>query len=383
MRIRSKPGTTPVAPASGLRPEHAPDTRTRVHSSPETTNPQTTNPETTKFAWLVGMLLLGLAVAIVVSLATGAVRIPVRTILAALSGHAPLTATQRLILLQIRLPRVLASAIVGGALAISGLMFQGLFRNPMADPYVIGSSGGAVLGACIGIFFFSQISFFGFGATAILAFVGSVLTMAVVYGLARTQSGTNVMTLLLAGFAVSTMLGYSSSVFELFDASNGSNNAVLLAWLRGAIGTPQWNQLTVAGLLVLFSMLAAMPLMRQLNTLALGEEYAHQLGLRVEYTRIGIILIGSLLTAVAVSLGGLISFAGLIVPHVARLLLGPDHVRLLPVTALSGAIFLVVADTLARSIFAPMEVPVGILMAFLGGPFFLYLLRKTKRSYAL
>lgn len=332
---------------------------------------------------LVGALLLALVAAVLFSVATGAVRISPQAILAALSGHAPLSATDKIILLQIRLPRVLASAVVGGALAISGLMFQGLFRNPMADPYVIGSSGGAVLGACVGIFFFSQISFFGFGATAVLAFAGSVTTMAIVYSLARSKGGTNVMTLLLAGFAISTMLGYSSSVFELFDVSNGSNNAVLLAWLRGAIGIPQWKQLTVAGFAVLFAVLAAMPLMRQLNTLALGDEYAHQLGLRVEYTRVGVILIGSLLTAVAVSLGGLISFAGLIVPHVARLLLGPDHVRLLPVTALSGAIFLVVADTLARSVFSPTEIPVGILMAFLGGPFFLYLLRKTKRSYAL
>jgi iron complex transport system permease protein len=123
--------------------------------------------------------------------------------------------------------------------------------------------------------------------------------------------------------------------------------------------------------------------MRRLNTLALGDEYAHQLGIRVETTRILIILVGSLLTAIAVSLGGLISFAGLIVPHVARLLLGPDHVRLLPVTALAGAIFLVITDTIARTLFAPTELPVGILMAFLGGPFFLYLLRKSKREYAL
>lgn len=253
----------------------------------------------------------------------------------------------------------------------------------MADPYVIGSSGGAVLGACIGIFFFSQISVFGFSATALLAFAGSVATMAVVYWLARTNGGTNVITLLLAGFAVSTMLGYSSSIFELFDTSNGASNAVLLSWLRGVIGIPQWTQLAVTGSILVFAIAAAIPLMRQLNTLALGDEYAHQLGLRVEYTRIGIILIGSLLTAAAVSLGGLISFAGLIVPHVARLLLGPDHIRLLPVTALSGAIFLVVADTLARSIFAPTEIPVGILMAFLGGPFFLYLLRKTKQSYTV
>ena len=129
--------------------------------------------------------------------------------------------------------------------------------------------------------------------------------------------------------------------------------------------------------------MSAYPLMRRLNTLALGDEYAHQLGIRVETTRMLIILVGSLLTAIAVSLGGLISFAGLIVPHVARLLLGPDHVRLLPVTALAGAIFLVVTDTIARTLFAPTELPVGILMALLGGPFFLYLLRKSKREYTL
>jgi iron complex transport system permease protein len=335
------------------------------------------------FVTLLSLLVVALVTVVLFSLATGAVRVSPVAILASLFGHHPLTATQEIILLQIRLPRVLASGVVGAALAISGLMFQGLFRNPMADPYVIGSSGGAVLGACIGIFFFSQLSLFGFSATALLAFVGSVMTMALVYSLARSNGRTNVITLLLAGFAVSTMLGYSSYFFEAFDGGSGSNHLILLSWLHGVIGIPHWTQLSVSGAFLLFAALVAMPLMRRLNTLALGDEYAHQLGLKVEYTRIGIILTGSLLTAVAVSLGGLISFAGLIVPHVARLLLGPDHVRLLPVTALSGAIFLVVADTLARSMFAPSEIPVGILMAFLGGPFFLYLLRKTKRSYVL
>lgn len=335
------------------------------------------------FVALISVLVVALLTVILFSLAIGAVSVSPRAILAALSGRHSLTATQQIILLQIRLPRVLASGIVGAALAISGLLFQGLFRNPMADPYVIGSSGGAVLGACIGIFFFSQLSFFGFSATAFLAFVGSVITMAIVYSLARVNGRTNVITLLLAGFAVSTMLGYSSYFFEMIDNSSGSNNIILLSWLHGVIGIPRWTQLSIAGALLLFTTIIAIPMMRRLNTLALGDEYAHQLGLRVEYTRVGIILTGSLLTAVAVSLGGLISFAGLIVPHVARLLLGPDHVRLLPVTALSGAIFLVIADTLARSVLAPIEIPVGILMAFLGGPFFLYLLRKTKRSYVL
>jgi iron complex transport system permease protein len=337
----------------------------------------------TGFAMLILLLAVALVTAVLFSVATGAVRVSPAAILAALFGHHPLSATQEIILLQIRLPRVLASGIVGAALAISGLMFQGLFRNPMADPYVIGSSGGAVLGACIGIFFFSQLSLFGFSATAMLAFAGSVITMALVYSLARSNGRTNVITLMLAGFAVSTMLGYSSYFFEAFDSGSGSNHLILLSWLHGVIGIPHWTQLSVGAGFLAFAALGAMPLMRRLNTLALGDEYAHQLGLKVEYTRIGIILMGSLLTAVAVSLGGLISFAGLIVPHVARLLLGPDHVRLLPVTALTGAIFLVIADTLARSMFAPSEIPVGILMAFLGGPFFLYLLRKTKRSYVL
>ncbi len=330
----------------------------------------------------IALLLASLAVVILFSLATGAVSISPRAIAAALLGYQPLTETERLILFHLRLPRVLASGLVGAALAMAGLLFQGLFRNPIADPYVIGSSGGAVFGACIGIFFFSQWSVFGFSATALLAFAGSAATMAFVYALARSAGKTNVVTLLLAGFAISTMFTNTSYFFELFDRA-GANNRILLSWLHGVIGIPAWTELTISAALIAVSTMAALPLMRTLNTLALGDEYAQQLGVPVERARVGIILIGSLLTAVAVSLGGMISFAGLIVPHVARLLLGPDHVRLLPVTALAGAIFLMLADTLARTILAPSEVPVGILMAFIGAPFFLYLLRKMKRSYAV
>jgi iron complex transport system permease protein len=323
-----------------------------------------------------------LAVVTLVSVGTGAVSISPRTVFSALLGAHPLTETQRLILLRIRLPRVLASGLVGSALALAGLLFQGLFRNPIADPYVIGSSGGAIFGACIGIFFFSQWSVFGFSATALLAFAGSAATMALVYSLARSAGKTNVVTLLLAGFAISTIFTNTSYFFELFDKT-GDGNRILLSWLHGVIGIPAWSELSVSAALLGVATLASIPLMRTLNTFALGDEYAQQLGIRVEYARVSIILIGSLLTAVAVSLGGMISFAGLIVPHVARLLLGPDHVRLLPVTALAGAIFLMIADTLARTLFAPSEVPVGILMAFVGGPFFLYLLRKMKRSYTV
>ncbi|SFS18098.1 iron complex transport system permease protein [Granulicella pectinivorans] len=327
---------------------------------------------------LVALAIL-LGAEILICTTYGAVHIPLH----ALWHTQSLTETQHIILFTIRLPRVLASAVVGAALAVSGLMFQGLFRNPMADPYIIGSSGGAVVGGCIGILFLSQLTIFGFSATALLAFLGSVLTMGVVYSLARARGRTNVVTLLLAGFAMSTMLSNSTYVFEIFDPNPASGTRALNAWLHGIIGIPHWSQLGVTTGILVFSMFAAYPLMRQLNTLSLGDEYAHHLGIRVEYTRLCIILVASLLTAAAVSLGGLISFAGLIVPHVARLFLGPDHVRLLPVTALAGAIFLVLTDTFARTLFAPTELPVGVLMVFLGGPFFLYLLRKSKREYVL
>ena len=329
---------------------------------------------------LLLILLVGLlAATILASLAAGAVHVPLRALVSAQS----LSPMDHIILFEIRLPRVLASALIGAALACAGLLFQGLFRNPMADPYVIGSSGGAVVGACIGLLFFSQAAFFGFSATALLAFAGSVLTMLLVYALARGTGGTNVVALLLAGFAVSTMLANSTYLFELMDPDPARGAAILESWLRGAVGTPSWSQLAITGALFFLAGCISIPLMRRLNTLALGDEYAQQLGIPIEQTRLAIILTGSLLTAVAVSLGGLIGFAGLIVPHTARMLLGPDHVRLLPVTALTGAIFLVAADTLARTAFAPKEVPVGVLMVFIGGPFFLYLLRKSKREYGL
>jgi iron complex transport system permease protein len=329
------------------------------------------------------VLLLLLFVSVVVSISIGVVRVPLRDLLAAVFSHHALTETQQTILFAIRLPRVLASALVGAALALSGLMFQGLFRNPLADPYIIGASGGAAFGACIGIVFLGQLSLFGFSATALLAFAGAVLTMIIVYALARANGRTSGVTLLLAGFAIGTMLANSTYLFEIFDPNPAFGQRIVLAWLHGSVGTPSWRQFAVTALLFAIACVCALPLMRSLNTLALGDEYAHQLGVHVEGARIAIILVASMLTAIAVSLGGLIGFAGLIVPHMVRMLAGANHVRLLPITVISGAIFLILADTLARIVFAPSEMPVGIIMVVLGGPFFLYLLRKHKRGYTL
>jgi iron complex transport system permease protein len=335
------------------------------------------------FLLILLVLLVALVVVLVLSMGMGASKIGVREGLGSLLDWHRAGGTNSVILFEIRLPRVLASALVGAALSVAGLLFQGLFRNPMADPYVIGSSGGAALGAGIGLFFLPGFSFLGFGATAAMGFVGSVATIALVYWLARIGGRVPVVTLLLAGFAVSTMLSYSTYFLVVLDDNFGLRTRVLASWLTGVIAVPRWSQLAVAGVMIGCGLICCFPLARRLNTLALGDDYARQVGVQVEKTHLAIILTGSLITAAAVSLGGVISFVGLIVPHMARLVLGPDHVRLVPVTAITGSIFLVLADTLARTVLAPSEIPVGLLTAFIGGPFFLYLLRRTRREYAL
>jgi iron complex transport system permease protein len=335
------------------------------------------------FMVTVFFLLMALVIVLVLSMGVGASKIGLREVLGSLADWHRSAGMNSVILFEIRVPRVLASALVGAALSVAGLLFQGLFRNPLADPYVIGTSGGAALGGGLGLFLLPRFSFLGFGATAAMAFVGSVASMALVYWLARIGGRVPVVTLLLAGFAVSTMLSYSTYFLVILDDNFGLRTRVLAAWLTGVIAVPRWTQLEVTSVMIGCGLICCVPLARRLNTLALGDDYARQVGVGVERTHLAIILAGSLITAAAVSLGGVISFVGLIVPHMARLVLGPDHTRLLPVAAIAGAILLVLTDTLARTVLAPSEIPVGLLTAFIGGPFFLYLLRRTKREYSL
>ena len=324
-------------------------------------------------------LLVALVFSIVLATSLGAVRLPVREVLHAFLH--PFNAGEAgEIIFALRLPRVLAAALVGAALSATGVLFQGLFRNPLADPFVLGTSGGAALGGAIGIFLIPTLSFAGFSATAVLAFVGSVLTMILVWYLARTSGSFAMETLLLAGFAIGTMLNAATVAFELREEASSSGLRVLAAWLHGQLSIPDWKQLGLIAPLTIVAILVALPLAGRLNTLALGEEYASQLGVHVGRVRVGTVIIGSLLTAAAVSLGGLIGFVGLLVPHFLRILIGPNHVRLLPAAALGGATFLILADTLARTAFAPTEIPVGVFTAFLGGPAFLYLLHRRSRE---
>jgi len=277
--------------------------------------------------------------------------------------------TQETIVRDIRLPRILLGAIVGFALSTAGAIMQGFFRNPMADPSIIGVSSGAAVGAVATIAF---PLVFPFGLQA-AAFVGALLAAFGVYVIATENGRTPVATLLLAGIAIQTFLGAVIS-YMLLQSGESLEEAIL--WLMGHLQYSSWGRIeeTLPVTLLFFGILLAYA--RDLNVLLLGEEDAHALGIDVERTKRLLLAGSSVITAAAVAVAGVIGFVGLIVPHMMRLIVGPDHRILIPTSALAGATFLVLADTVARS--GPAEVPVGIVTAAVGAPFFLFLLRRRE-----
>lgn len=277
--------------------------------------------------------------------------------------------TAQTIVTSIRLPRILLGAVVGFALAAAGTVMQGFFRNPMADPSIIGISSGAALGAVAYLVLPLTVPY----GLPVAAFVGGMAAGAGVYLIATENGETPVATLLLAGVAVQTFLGAMIS-FLLLNAGESLEEVVF--WLMGHLHHSTWERLMLAvpPVVVLFGVLLAYS--RDLNLLLLGEEDAHALGLPVERTKQLLLGGSSIVTAAAVAVSGVIGFVGLIVPHIMRLLVGPDHRILLPTSALGGAIFLVATDTIARS--GSAEVPVGIVTAAIGAPFFLFLLRRRE-----
>jgi iron complex transport system permease protein len=329
-------------------------------------------------ALVLGVLVAALAASLLFAAAFGAVPLRADDLVRMTLNHVAGVGFARTwrpqdeaIFFDIRLPRVVGAAVVGAALASAGVLFQGLLRNPLADPYALGVSGGAALGGALGFLL------------SVLAFVGALLAMSLVYALARVGGRAPVVTLLLAGFAVSAMMGYAVSLLLIVNDRLQLNLPRVYGWLLGGISVTQWSQLTVALLMLVVALGGGWLLRHSLDALSLGEESAQQLGIAVENDKRLVILLGSVLTGAAVALGGLIGFVGLFAPHVTRVIVGPRHGLLLPAAALVGAAFLVLADLLARSILPPTEIPVGILTAFVGGPFFLWLLRRERREYRL
>ncbi|MFB6194979.1 MAG: vitamin B12 ABC transporter permease BtuC [Haloplanus sp.] len=324
-------------------------------------------------AWVVGLVGV-LVVVMLVSATVGPVAIGAGSVahiavaaLFDLPSDAP--ASHRTIVLAIRLPRIALGAVVGFALASAGTVMQGFFRNPMADPSIVGVSAGAAVGAVAAIVAPVSVPL----ALPVAAFVGALLAAFGVYLLATEDGRTPVETLLLAGVAVQTFLGAVVS-FLLVHAGRDIREAVY--WLMGHLQHSTWTEATVSAAVVVPGFVALLAYARDLNVLLLGETDAHSLGIEVERTKCLLLAIASLLTAAAVAVAGVIGFVGLIVPHVMRLLVGPDHRILLPTSALAGAAFLVATDTVARA--GAAQLPVGIVTAAVGAPFFLYLLRNRE-----
>jgi iron complex transport system permease protein len=322
----------------------------------------------TRTAWIFIALTALLLVGSVLSLGMGAVSISPSETLAALSGN-PVRASDAIIIWDFRVARVLLVLLCGSALASAGAAFQGLFRNPLADPYVVGASGGAALGATLAVVFGRTVPI---GVAGFLGALGAVL---VVYVIAETSDFGSVVSLLLAGAALSTML--SAIVSLLLIMSNQVLHEVF-AWLMGGFSGRSWSNLFQASIAALLGLAITLPMSRALDALSAGESSAEALGLDLRRARLLIVVGASLSTAAAVSASGIIGFVGLIAPHLARRLVGAAHAKVIPAAMLIGSILLLLADDLARTIAAPLELPVGVFTALLGGPFFLYLLRNPK-----
>ncbi|AGB15971.1 ABC-type Fe3+-siderophore transport system, permease component [Halovivax ruber XH-70] len=278
------------------------------------------------------------------------------------------------IVVDLRLPRIALAATVGTGLAAAGTVMQGFFRNPLADPSIIGVSSGAAVGAVAMLAF---PAFFPFAELHLAAFVGALATAGLVYAIATDGGRTPVATLLLAGVAVQTFLG---AVISYLLVHSGDSLRAAVYWMMGRLRDSTWGDVEFTLPFVIVGVVVLLAYARELNVLLLGEEDAHHLGIDVERTKLLLLLVSSVVTAAGVAVAGIIGFVGLVVPHMMRLVVGPDHRILLPTSALAGASFLVLTDTIARS--GPVEVPVGIVTAALGAPFFLFLLAR-KEVHAL
>jgi iron complex transport system permease protein len=345
------------------------------------------------------VLACALGVAIVAGVGWGTVPIAPSLVARVIVSHLGVSAiavdwtvAQDAIVWQVRLPRVIGAVLAGAALATSGALFQGLFRNPMADPFVLGISSGAAFGATIALLIGPAAALAAVGivaptAAAVQAMVvpttgaiGAVATAFVVFRIARRGAGFVLTDLLLAGFAVGSMLTAATTAVLVLNDQMAVRLRLVFSWLAGGIAVNGWGHLAVAAPVVLIGFVVAFALAHWLDPLVLGEAGAASVGVPVAMTIRMTLATGAILAASAVTLGGLIGFVGLLVPHMLRRLTGPSNRRLLPACALGGGAFLAGADMLARVVLAPVELPVGILTAMVGGPAFLAILRRARRT---
>lgn len=328
--------------------------------------------------------IVALFFAVVLSSTMGAANIRFSEALKILSGKIPLIGqffgasddTKALIVLDIRLPRIFLAAVVGMGLSVVGAAMQGMFKNPMADPGVLGVSSGAAFGATVAIAFGVQKLLFGIGIVAIAAFFGAITTALMVYSIAKIGGKLPTVNLLLSGVAVSFLFSSLISLIMVFNRDKIEN---IIMWTMGSISAASWKQVYLISPVVIIGAMFTAFYAKDLNLLSAGTETAMSLGVEVEKTKKVLLVISSLIVAACVSVSGIIGFVGLVIPHIIRLLLGSDHRVVMPFSAVSGALFLVICDTISRNIIPPSEIPVGVITSLFGAPFFIYLLIKSKR----
>jgi len=329
----------------------------------------------TRRAWLAGtLLLIGLGASVLLCLLIGAVPLSLAELWDALRGRGDETA--RVILWELRLPRVLTAILVGGVLGCVGCAFQGLLRNSLADPYIVGVSSGAAVGAAVGVLLGWHLRGW-IGAIALLAFGSGLLTLMLALGLSRQGGQLRIPSFLLVGVSLSASLW---GVITLLLVLAGEDLSRVLYWLLGGLLNADWTRLgwACAPALVGCGLLVAQA--RALNLYTAGEETAQHLGAQVERLKWAVLMGGALATAATVAIAGIIGFVGWMTPHLLRRLLGGDHRVLMPLSALGGAILLLWADTLARTLARPVELPVGVITALIGAPLFLWVMRSEARS---
>ncbi|MET9090906.1 iron ABC transporter permease [Streptomyces cyaneofuscatus] len=338
------------------------------------------SPRSKAFVLTVG-LSLALLAGCLLSAAIGAYSIPIGDVLSSLQhriglGGQPLDRVGESVLWNVRLPRVVLALLVGASLGCAGALMQGVFGNPLAEPGVIGISAGAAVGAVASIAL--GLTFFGNWTITVFAFIAGLATVLLVYTLSRSGGRTEVVTLILTGIAVNAFAGALIGLF-IFFADNAQITQITF-WQLGSLSQATWPKVLAVLPCALAGLLIAPFYARKLDLLALGERPARHLGVDVERLRITLVLVVALLTAAAVAVAGIISFVGLLVPHLLRMANGPGHRFLVPGSALGGALVLVAGDLAARTVAAPAELPLGVLTALFGSPFFFWLLRRTRRK---
>ncbi|KYG59607.1 iron ABC transporter permease [Planococcus maritimus] len=322
-------------------------------------------------AYLVSLILLGGAV--VLGVTVGTVPISPMVIWNPASDEAAAN-----ILWNIRMPRVVLAGLVGAALAIAGAAFQGLLKNPLADPYTLGVSSGAAVGAVMTLFFGISIPFLGLFTLPVISMIGALITMLAVMGFARLVDRSMKMeTVILTGIIFSSFLG---SIMSLMIALTGEELRQIIGWLLGSVSMRGWPYVQMALPFVLVGSFVLWLYRRELNAMLFGEERAQHLGVDVKRSKMAILIGGSVLTGSAVAVSGTIGFVGLVVPHITRLVWGSDHRHVLPLSFINGAALLIVCDLVARTIISPTELPIGVITAFIGAPVFAFIFFRQRRG---